>query len=64
MGTPKSQSPLCLEHKIESWPLGPSLDRSGKYVYVTMDVSNSSDIGLADLSAMTSGTAAAKTAKR
>ncbi|MGH8061216.1 MAG: winged helix-turn-helix domain-containing protein [Pseudoxanthomonas sp.] len=64
MGEPKSHPPLCLEQKIESWPLGPSLDRSGKYLYVTMDVSNSSDIGLADLSAMTSGTAAAKTAKR
>ena len=64
MGEPRSRSPLCLERKIESWPLGPSLDRSGKYLYVTMDVSNSSDIGLADLSAMTSGTAAAKTAKR
>ncbi len=64
MGEPKSGTPLCLEQKIESWPLGPSLDRSGKSLYVTMDVSNSSDIGLADLSAMTSGTAAAKTAKR
>ena len=64
MGVPRSQSPLCLERKVESWPLGPSLDRSGKYLYVTMDVSNSSDIGLADLSAMTSGTALAETAKR
>jgi hypothetical protein len=64
MGEPKSSPSLCLEQKVESWPLGPSLDRSGKYLYVTMDVSNSSDIGLANLSAMTSGTAAAKTAKR
>ncbi len=64
MGEPKSSSPLCLEQKVESWPLGPSLDRAGKYLYATLDVSNSSDIGLADLSAMTSGTAAAKTAKR
>jgi Tol biopolymer transport system component len=64
MGQPKAHPALCLEHKIESWPLGPSLDRSGKSLYVTMDVSNSSDIGLADLSAMTSGTAEAKTAKR
>lgn len=64
MGEPKSSPSLCLEQKVNSWPLGPSLDRSGKSLYVTMDVSNSSDIGLADLSAMTSGTAAAKTAKR
>jgi hypothetical protein len=64
MGESKSHPTLCLEEKIESWPLGPSLDRSGKSLYVTMDISNSSDIGWADLSAMTSGTAAAKTAKR
>lgn len=64
MGEPSSRPAQCLEKKIESWPLGPSLDRSGKSLYITMDVSNSSDIGLADLSAMTSGTAAGKTAKR
>jgi hypothetical protein len=64
MGEPKSHPTLCLEKNVESWPLGPSLDRSGKSLYVTMDISNSSDIGLADLSAMTSGTAAAEIAKR
>ena len=63
MGEPKSQPTLCLEKKVESWPLGPSLDSSGRSLYVTMDISNSSDIGLADLSSMTSGTAAANTAK-
>ncbi|MEO8365287.1 MAG: winged helix-turn-helix domain-containing protein [Pseudoxanthomonas sp.] len=64
MGEPRSKPALCLERKVESWPVGPSLDRSGKSLYVTMDVSNSSDIGWADLSAMTSGTVAAKTVKR
>lgn len=64
MGEPSSHPTLCLEQEVESWPVGPSLDRSGKSLYVTMDISNSSDIGLADLSAMTSGTATAKTTKR
>jgi hypothetical protein len=64
MGEPRSRSPLCLQAQIESWPVGPSLDPTGKSLYVTMDISNSSDIGWADLSGMTSGTAAAKTAQR
>ena len=64
MGAARSSPTTCLEPKIESWALGPSLDRSGKSLYVTMDVSNNSDIGLADISAMTSGMVARKTAMR
>lgn len=60
MGAPEKQPALCLDREIEAWPLGPSLDRAGKSVFITMDVSNNADIGLADLSSMTSSTAGAK----
>ena len=60
MGAPESQPALCLDEKVEAWPLGPSMARDGKHVLVTMDVSSNADIALADLSAMTSGTAVAK----
>jgi hypothetical protein len=36
------------------------MDRTGKTIYLTLDVSNNADIGLADISSMTSGTAIAK----
>jgi hypothetical protein len=60
MGTPSSQSPLCLDKEVEAWPLSPSADRTGKAVFLTLDVSNNADVGLADLSVITSGTGLAK----
>ena len=60
MGSPESQPALCLDRDIEAWPLGPSLDRAGRSVFITLDVSNNADIGLADVSSMTSVTVAVK----
>ena len=57
MGAPDRQPAACLEKTIEAWPLAPSLTRDGKHVFITMDVSNNADIGLADVSSMTSGRA-------
>ena len=51
---------MCLDAQVEAWPVGPSLARDGKSVFVTLDVSSNADIGLADISSMTSGTVAAK----
>jgi len=62
MGAPKSQTPFCLDREIEAWPLPPTMDRTGKHIYLTMDVSNNSDIGLVDTTAITSGTAVGKPA--
>ena len=60
MGAPESQPAMCLDAQVEAWPVGPSLARDGKSVFVTLDVSSNADIGLADISSMTSGTVAAK----
>lgn len=60
MGAPKSQTPFCLDREVEAWPLPPTMDHTGKHIYLTMDVSNNSDIGLADTTAITSGTAVGK----
>lgn len=60
MGAPEKESSYCLDRDIEAWPLPPSMDRSGKQIFLTLDVSNNADIGLADISSMTSGTAIAK----
>lgn len=57
MGTPELQPATCLDKQVEAWPIAPSLSRDGKSIYVTLDVSNSADIGFADVSSMTSGTA-------
>jgi hypothetical protein len=64
MGAPKSQAPYCVDRHVEAWPLPPTMDRTGKNIYLTMDVSNNSDIGLADTTAITSGTAVAKRADK
>ncbi len=58
MGSPESQPALCVDTQVEAWPLAPSLTRDGKSIFITQDVSNNADIGFADLSSMTSGTAA------
>ncbi|MET0892331.1 MAG: winged helix-turn-helix domain-containing protein [Pseudoxanthomonas sp.] len=50
LGAPATRSPLCLDSGTEAWALGPSLERSGRSVFVTMDLSNNADIGWADLS--------------
>ncbi len=55
MGAPVAQAPLCLDDGTEAWALGPSLGRSGRSIFVTMDLTNNADIGWADLAAMTSG---------
>ena len=60
MGAPATEAPLCLDSGTEAWALGPSLDRAGKAIYITMDISNNADIGWTELSAMTSGTVAAR----
>ncbi|MET0581341.1 MAG: winged helix-turn-helix domain-containing protein [Pseudoxanthomonas sp.] len=60
MGSPQKQTPFCLDRDVEAWALPPTMDRSGKTIFVTLDVSNNADIGLADISSMTSGTAIAK----
>ncbi|KAF1708436.1 winged helix-turn-helix domain-containing protein [Pseudoxanthomonas sacheonensis] len=60
MGSPESQPAYCLDRDVEAWPLPPTMDRSGKHIFLTLDVSNNADIGFADISAMTSGTAVAK----
>ena len=59
MGAPVTQAPLCLDDGTEAWALGPSMGRSGRSIYITMDLTNNADIGWADLAFMTSGTAAA-----
>jgi Tol biopolymer transport system component len=63
MGAPKSQTPFCLDREIEAWPLPPTMDRTGKQIYLTLDVSNNSDIGLADTTPITSGTKVARRAE-
>lgn len=60
MGAPEKQPAYCLDRDVEAWALPPSMDRSGKKIFLTLDVSNNADIGLADISSMTSGTAIAK----
>jgi hypothetical protein len=62
MGSPESQPAYCLDRDVEAWPLPPTVDRSGKHIFLTLDVSNNADIGFADISTMTSGTAVAKRA--
>jgi len=64
MGAPEKQPAYCLDRDVEAWPLPPTMDRTGKTIYLTLDVSNNADIGLADLSSMTSGTARAKPVER
>lgn len=64
MGAPASQQPVCLDSGTEAWALGPSLDRSGRSIFITMDLSNNADIGWADLTSMTSGTGGEKPATR
>jgi len=63
MGAPEQQPAYCLDRQVEAWPLPPTMDRTGKHIYLTLDVSNNADIGLADISSMTSGTAIAKRAE-
>ncbi|MDR6842853.1 winged helix-turn-helix domain-containing protein [Pseudoxanthomonas sacheonensis] len=60
MGAPEKQPAYCLDHEVEAWALPPTMDRTGKNIFLTLDVSNNADIGLADISSMTSGTAIAK----
>ena len=60
MGAPENQPAYCLDREVEAWALPPTIDRTGKTIFLTLDVSNNSDIGLADISSMTSGTAIAK----
>jgi Tol biopolymer transport system component/DNA-binding winged helix-turn-helix (wHTH) protein len=60
MGAPEKQPAYCLDREVEAWALPPTIDRTGKTIFLTLDVSNNSDIGLADISSMTSGTAIAK----
>lgn len=60
MGAPEKQTAFCVDQDIEAWPLTPVIDHTGKSLYLTMDVSNNSDIALADLSSITSGTAHSK----
>ena len=59
MGTPENEPSYCLDRDVEAWPLPPTMDRTGKTIFLTMDVSNNADIGLADISSMTSSTAIA-----
>lgn len=60
MGSPEKGPSYCLDRDVEAWPLPPTMDRSGKHIFLTLDVSNNADIGLADISSMTSSTAIAK----
>ena len=60
MGSPDKQPAYCLDREVEAWALPPTVDRTGKKIFLTLDVSNNADIGLADISSMTSGTAIAK----
>lgn len=60
MGSPEKQPAYCLDRDVEAWALPPTMDRTGKKIYLTLDVSNNADIGLADISSMTSGTAIAR----
>ena len=57
MGAPDKQPVYCLDREVEAWALPPTIDRTGKTIFLTLDVSNNADIGLADISSMTSGTA-------
>ena len=64
MGTPESEVPLCLDREGEAWPVSPSVDRAGKSIYLTMNLSSNADIGWADLSPITSGTATKEVSAR
>ncbi|MFT3754716.1 MAG: winged helix-turn-helix domain-containing protein [Pseudoxanthomonas sp.] len=55
LGAPQSASPLCLQHEGGAWPAAPSMDASGKAIYLTMTTASNTDIGWADVSALLSG---------